>query len=188
MTVDLHSSQIQGFYKIPGDSLTSFHILVDYFRAKQLDAVVVTPDLGFAKRGRNFAEALAMPLAFVEKRRVGNENQRMALTLIGSVAGKDVIIVDDMVDTAGSMQQAVELVKAQGARDVYLSFAHPVFSGPARERLAAMGLKEIVTTDTLPIPPEKMLPNITVLTVAEMLGEVILRSHEGRSVGELFNE
>ena len=132
MTVDLHSSQIQGFYKIPGDSLTSFHILVDYFRAKHLDAVVVTPDLGFAKRGRNFAEALALPLAFVEKRRVGNESQRMALTLIGSVAGKDVIIVDDMVDTAGSMQQAVELVKAQGARDVYLSFAHPVFSGPAR--------------------------------------------------------
>lgn len=188
MTVDLHSSQIQGFYKIPGDSLTAFHILVDYFRAKQLDAVVVTPDLGFAKRGRNFAEALAMPLAFVEKRRVGNENQRMALSLIGSVAGKDVIIVDDMVDTAGSMQQAVQLVKAQGARDVYLSFTHPVFSGPAPERLAAMGLKEIVTTDTLPIPPEKMLPNITVLTVAEMLGEVILRSHEGRSVGELFNE
>lgn len=188
MTIDLHSSQIQGFYKIPGDSLTAFHILVNYFAAKKLDGVVVTPDLGFAKRGRNFAAATNLPLAFVEKRRVGNEDKRMALSLIGNVAGKDAIIVDDMVDTAGSMQQAVELVKSQGAKDVYLSFAHPVFSDPAVERLSKLPIKEIVTTDTLPIPPEKMLPNITILSVAKMLGEVILRSHEGRSVGELFNE
>lgn len=188
MTIDLHSSQIQGFYKIPGDSLTAFHILVNYFRAKELDGVVVTPDLGFAKRGRNFAAAVGLPLAFVEKRRVGNADKRMALSLIGNVADKDAIIVDDMVDTAGSMKQAVELVKANGARDVYLSFAHPVLSDPATERFASMDLKEIVTTDTLPIPPEKLLPNMTILTVSKMLGEVILRSHEGRSVGELFNE
>lgn len=188
ITVDLHSSQIQGFYKIPGDSLTAFHILVNYFRAKELDGVVVTPDLGFAKRGRNFAAAVDLPLAFVEKRRVGNENKRLALTLIGEVAGKDVIIVDDMVDTAGSMQEAVDIVLAEGARDVYLSFAHPVLSDPAAERLSKLPIKEIVTTDTLPIPPEKMLPNMTILTVSKMLGEVILRSHEGRSVGELFNE
>jgi ribose-phosphate pyrophosphokinase len=188
ITVDLHSSQIQGFYKIPGDSLTAFHILVNYFRAKELDGVVVTPDLGFAKRGRNFAAAVDLPLAFVEKRRVGNENKRLALTLIGEVAGKDVIIVDDMVDTAGSMQEAVDIVLAEGARDVYLSFAHPVLSDPAAERLSKLPIKEIVTTDTLPLPPEKMLPNMTILTVSKMLGEVILRSHEGRSVGELFNE
>ena len=188
ITVDLHSSQIQGFYKIPGDSLTAFHILVNYFRAKELDGVVVTPDLGFAKRGRNFAAAVDLPLAFVEKRRIGNENKRLALTLIGEVAGKDVIIVDDMVDTAGSMQEAVDIVLAEGARDVYLSFAHPVLSDPAAERLSKLPIKEIVTTDTLPLPPEKMLPNMTILTVSKMLGEVILRSHEGRSVGELFNE
>jgi ribose-phosphate pyrophosphokinase len=188
MTIDLHSSQIQGFYKIPGDSLTAFHILVNYFQKKELDGVVVTPDLGFAKRGRNFAQALNLPLAFVEKRRVGNESKRLALSLIGNVAGKDVIIVDDMVDTAGSMQEAIKLVKAEGARDVYLSFAHPVLSNPASERLAKLEIKEIVTTDTLPIPPEKMLPNMKILTVSKMLGEVILRSHEGRSVGELFNE
>lgn len=188
MTMDLHSAQIQGFYKIPGDSLTAFHILVDYFRAKKLDAVIVTPDLGFAKRGRNFAAAVDLPLAFVEKRRVGDEGKRLALTLIGEVAGKDVIIVDDMVDTAGSMKEAIELVKAEGARDVYLSFAHPVLSDPATERLSELPIKEIVTTDTLPIPPEKMLPNMKVLSVSEMLAEVILRSHEGRSVGELFNE
>lgn len=188
ITIDLHAEQIQGFYKIPGDSLTAFHILTDYFHAKQLDAVVVTPDLGFAKRGRNFAATLDLPLAFVEKRRAGNEAGREALSLIGSVQHKDVIIVDDLVDTAGSMQEAVQLVKSFGARDVYITFTHPVLSDPAIERFRHMPVKEIVTTDTLPIPPEKKLPNMTVLTVAPLLGEVIIRSHEGRSVGELFNE
>lgn len=187
-TIDLHAEQIQGFYKIPGDSLTSFHILVNYFAKKNLDAVVVTPDLGFAKRGRNFAERLDLPLAFVEKRRTGNEVHREALSLIGNVSDKDVIIVDDLVDTAGSMREAVKLVKAKGAKDIYLTFSHPVLSGPAYDRLASLPIKEIVTTDTLPIPAEKMLPNMTILTVAELLGEVIIRSHEGRSVGELFNE
>jgi ribose-phosphate pyrophosphokinase len=188
VTIDLHAEQIQGFYKIPGDSLTSFHILVDYFANKNLDAVVVTPDLGFAKRGRNFAERLDLPLAFVEKRRTGNETSREALSLIGNVSDRDVIVVDDLVDTAGSMREAVQLVKEKGAKDIYLTFSHPVLSGPAYERLAGLPIKEIVTTDTLPIPAEKMLPNMTILTVAELLGEVIIRSHEGRSVGELFNE
>lgn len=188
ITIDLHAEQIQGFYKIPGDSLTAFHILIDYLKRKSLDAVVVTPDLGFAKRGRNFAASLDLPLAFVEKRRAGNENGREALSLIGSVADKDVIIVDDLVDTAGSISEAVQLVKSYGAKDVYVTFTHPVLSGPALERLRGLGVKEFVTTDTIPIPPEKMLPNMTVLTVAKLLGEVILRSHEGRSVGELFNE
>ncbi len=188
ITIDLHSGQIQGFYNIPGDSLTAFHILVDYFKQKNLDAVVVTPDLGFAKRGRNYAADLDLPLAFVEKRRIGNEIGREALTLIGSVAGKDVIIVDDLVDTAGSIEQAVKVVKENGAKDVYITFTHPVLSDPATDRLSRLPIKEIVTTDTLPIPEYKRLPNMTVLTVAELLGEVILRSHEGRSVGELFNE
>lgn len=188
MTIDLHALQIQGFYKIPGDSLTAFHILVEHFAKKELNATVVTPDLGFAKKGRNFAAQLDLPLAFVEKRRAGNRNVREALTLIGNVAGRDVIIVDDLVDTAGSISEAVELVTASGAKDVYISFTHPVLSGPAIERLRKLPVKEIVTTDTIPIPAESMLPNITVLTVAELLGEVIQRSHEGRSVGELFNE
>ena len=188
ITIDLHSGQIQGFYNIPGDSLTAFYILIDFFREKNLDAVVVTPDLGFAKRGRNYAAELNMPLAFVEKRRIGNQNIREALTLIGSVAGKDVIIVDDLVDTAGSIEEAVRVVKENGAKDVYISATHPVLSDPATERLRNLPIKEIVTTDTLPIPEHKMLPNMTILTVAELLGEVILRSHEGRSVGELFNE
>ncbi len=189
ITLDLHAEQIQGFYKIPGDSLTTFHILTEHFRAKKLqNAVIVTPDLGFAKKGRNFAAALDLPLAFVEKRRSGNETGREALNLIGNVEGKDVIIVDDLVDTGGSIKSAVQLIKEKGAGEVYVAFAHPVLSDPACERLRDLPIKEIVTTDTLPIPPEKMLPNITVLTVAGLLGEVILRSHEGRSVGELFNE
>jgi ribose-phosphate pyrophosphokinase len=189
MTLDLHSGQIQGFYSIPGDSLTAFHILVKYFKRKNLkNAVVVTPDLGFAKRGRNYAAVLNLPLAFVEKRRLPDSDIKEALSLIGNVDGRDVIIVDDLVDTGGSIMQAVQTVKRNGARDVYLSFVHPVLSDPAIERLKELPIKEIVCTDTIPIPPEKMLPNFTVLTVADMLAEVIIRSHEGRSVGELFNE
>lgn len=188
MTIDLHSGQIQGFYNIPGDSLTAFHIILKYFREKNLDAIVVTPDLGFAKRGRNYAAELGFPLAFVEKRRIGNETGREALTLIGSVDGKDVIIVDDLVDTAGSIEQAVKVVKEHGAQDVYISCTHLVLSDPATERLRNLPIREIVATDTLPIPDRKMLPNMTILSVDKLLGEVILRSHEGRSVGELFNE
>ena len=188
MTVDLHAGQIQGFYKIPGDSLTAFHMISAYFRKKMLDAVVVTPDLGFAKKGRDYAVALKLPLAFVEKRRVGNENIREALTLIGDVEDKDVIIIDDLVDTAGSIEQAVQVVKRNGAKNVYVAFTHAVLSDPAVERLGSLPIKEIVTTDTLSIPPEKQLSNMTILSVDELLGEVIKRTHEGRSVGELFNE
>ena len=189
ITLDLHAGQIQGFYKIPGDVLTARYIIVDFFKERELDeAVIVTPDLGFAKGGRKYADELGLALAFVEKRRLGNDLQREALTLIGNVEQKDVIIVDDLVDTAGSIEQAVRVVKEHGARDVYVAFTHPVLSGPAIERLNNLPIKEIITTDTLPIPEEKMLPNITVLTVAKLLGEVIVRSHEGRSVGELFNE
>lgn len=189
ITLDLHAGQIQGFYRIPGDVLTARYIIVDYFRTKDLsNMTIVTPDLGFAKGGRKYADELGMPLAFVEKRRLGNDLQREALTLIGNVEGRNVMIVDDLVDTGGSIQQAVEVVKENGALDVYVAFTHAVLSDPAVERLASMPIKEIVTTDTIPIPQEKMLPNIKVLTVAELLGEVILRSHEGRSVGELFNE
>lgn len=188
MTIDLHAGQIQGFFKIPGDALTAFHILSDYFAAKQLENVaILTTDLGFAKRGRNFADRLNVPLAFVEKKR-GPGSQPEALTIIGDVRGKDLIVADDEVDTAGSMVQAVRTAKEYGARDIYLSFTHAIFSDPAVERLASLPIREIVTTDTVPIPPEKRLPNLTILPVAPLLAEVIRRAHEGRSVGELFNE
>ena len=189
--MDLHAGQIQGFFSIPGDVLTAFHIVSDYFaeiRPTLKDPVIVTADLGFAKKGRNFAARLGASMAFIEKRRTGNDANAQAMTIIGDVEGRDVIIVDDEVDTGGSVSQAVEIVKNHGARDIYLSFVHPIFSTPAIERLGNLPIREIVTTDTVALPPAKQLPNLTVLSVAPLLGEVIRRAHEGRSVGEMFNE
>jgi len=189
MTIDLHAGQIQGFFSIPGDVLTAFHMLSDYFVNLHLENLVVaTADLGFAKKGRNFAAKLSTPLAFVEKRRRGDDPRAMATTLIGNVEGKNVLIVDDEVLTAGSVTEAVKIVKDHGANDVYMSFVHALLVPPAVERLAAAGVTEIVTTNTIPVPEDKRLPNMKVLSVAPLLGEVILRAHEGRSVGELFNE
>lgn len=185
MTLDLHADQIQGFFSIPGDALTCFSILSDYFREKQLeDAVVVAADLGFAKKARNLAAELGMPLALVEKRRVSVDTE--ALTLVGEVDGHDVIIVDDEVDTGGTMVNAVNIVREHGARDIFLCFAHAVFSPPAVERLKNLPVREIVTTNSISLPPEDRLSNLTALSVASLLGEVIQRVHEGRSVGEMF--
>ena len=191
ITMDLHAGQIQGFFSIPGDVLTAFHIVSDYFlkiRSQLKEPVIVTADLGFAKKGRNFAAKIGTTMAFIEKRRTGNDANAQAMTVIGDVNDKDVIIVDDEVDTGGSVAQAVEIVKEHGARNVYLSFVHPVLSHPAVERLKNLPIKEIVMTNTIPLPPEKRLPNMRVLSVAPLLGEVIKRAHEGRSVGEMFNE
>lgn len=191
ITMDLHAGQIQGFFSIPGDVLTAFHILNDYFVHKKHELhepVVVTADLGFAKKGRNFAARIGASIAFVEKRRTGNDANAQAMTVIGDVAGRDVILVDDEVDTGGSMSQAVNIVRDHGARDVYVSFVHPVLSNPAVERFRPLPIKEIVTTNTVPIPRDKILPNMRILSVAPLLGEVIKRAHEGRSVGEMFNE
>lgn len=190
MTIDLHAGQIQGFYKIPGDHLTARYLLVDYLKTRNLvNPVLVTTDLGFAKMGRKFADMLDCSIAFVEKRRTaGDLMVREALGLIGDVQGKDVIIVDDIVDTAGSMAQAVRVVKENGGRHVYVAFTHAVLSDPAIDRLRDLPVQEYITTDTLPIPDRKRLPNFTILSVASLLGEVIQRSHEGRSVGQLFNE
>jgi ribose-phosphate pyrophosphokinase len=174
--------------------LSAFHILTDYIRSllpKMRDPVVVAADLGFAKKGRNFAATIDAPIAFVEKRRSGDDARPAALTLIGDVDGHDVIVVDDEVDTAGSLSQAVKLVKKEGARDVYTVFVHPIFSEPAVDRLAALPLQAIVTTDTVPNPAEKaakLKEKLVVLSVAPLIGEVIRRAHEGRSVGEMFNE
>ncbi len=195
MTFDPHAGQIQGFFSIPGDVLTASHMISAYIKANMLaemkDPVVVATDLGFAKKGRNYALDLDLPIAFIEKRRTGNNARAEALTLIGEVQGRDVIVVDDEVDTGGSIVQAVKVVKDYGAREVYLAFIHPIFSKNATERLAALPIKHIITTDTVDIPDDKMKAlegRVTVLTIASMLGEVIRRAHEGRSVGEMFNE
>ncbi len=195
MTLDPHAGQIQGFFSIPGDVLTSSHMLIDHIKNNLLadlkDPVVVAADLGFAKKGRNLAADLDTPIAFIEKRRAANDASAEALSLIGTVEDRDVIIADDEVDTGGSISQAVNLVKSKGARKVYLMFVHPVLSKDCAQRLGALPIEQIITTDTVPIPPEKMKflkEKITVLSVSELLGEVILRAHEGRSVGEMFNE
>jgi ribose-phosphate pyrophosphokinase len=195
MTLDPHAGQIQGFFTIPGDVLTASHLIVNHInenlRAELKNPVVVAADLGFAKKGRNYAADLDTPIAFIEKRRSANDAKAEALTLIGSVEGRDVIIVDDEVDTGGSVAQAVHLVLDKGARYVYLAFIHGILSRNAAQRLAALPLKRIIATDAVPIPPEKLVyleDKITILSVAELLGEVIRRAHEGRSVGEMFNE
>ena len=194
MTLDMHAGQIQGFFSIPGDVLSAFHILANKIESmlhQMVNPVVVAPDLGFAKKGRNFASRINAPIAFVEKRRVGEDDQTEALTLIGDVYGRDVIIVDDEVDTAGSITTAVNVVKANGARDVYLTFVHPVFSGDAVKLLANAPIKKIIATNTIPISPEKTqkLGNrLELCSVAPLLAEVILHAHEGRSVGEMLEK
>jgi len=195
MTLDPHAGQVQGFFSIPGDVLTASHMLIEYLKENLLggmkDPVVVATDLGFAKKGRNYAADMDLPIAFIEKRRQGNNATAEALTLIGEVNDRDVIIVDDEVDTAGSISQAVTLVKENGACDVYLTFVHPILSNDGAKRLSELPIKRIITTDTCPIPEEKMKyleDRLSILSVASLLGEVIKRAHEGRSVGEMFNE
>lgn len=195
MTLDPHAGQVQGFFSIPGDVLTASRLLIDHInqnlRSTMQDPVVVSVDLGFAKKGRNYAADMDMPIAFIEKRRQGNDAKAEALTLIGNVTDRDVIIVDDEVDTGGSIAQAVNVVKQNGARDVYLAFIHPILSRNGAERLASLPIKQIITTDSSPLSPEKMKflqDKITIISIAPLLGEVIKRAHEGRSVGEMFNE
>lgn len=195
MTFDPHAGQVQGFFSIPGDVLTSSHMISNYIKDNLFEhmasPVVVATDLGFAKKGRNYALDMDIPIAFIEKRRAGNDSKAEALTLIGDVKDRDVIIVDDEVDTGGSIAQAVSVVKKHGAKDIYLAFIHPILSLDAADKLAALPLKQIITTDTVPLPPEKMRlleGRLTILSIAPMLGEVIKRAHEGRSVGEMFNE
>jgi ribose-phosphate pyrophosphokinase len=195
MTFDPHAGQLQGFFSIPGDVLTATHMITDYIKEnlqpRMKDPVVVATDLGFAKKGRNYALDLDVPIAFIEKRRTGNDAKAEALTLIGDIQGRDVIVVDDEVDTGSSTSQAVDVVKKMGARDIYLAFIHPIFSKNCVERLVDLPVKQMITTDTVSISPDKMKRlegRLTVLSIAPMLGEVIRRAHQGRSVGEMFNE
>jgi ribose-phosphate pyrophosphokinase len=183
MTLDPHAGQIQGFFSIPGDVLTASRLIVDEIRTtllpKMHNPVVVATDLGFAKKARNYAADLGMPVAFIEKRRAGNEARAEALSLIGDVDGSDVIIVDDEVDTGSSIIQAVKVAKENGAQDVYLAFVHAILSGDAARNLAALPLRRIITTDTVPIPADKLQilqGRLTVLTVSALLGEVIRRT------------
>lgn len=194
MTYDLHAGQIQGFFSIPGDVLRGFHILKDYLLdiAPCLkDPVIVTADLGFAKKGRVYADLLHTGLAFIEKKRTADIKNPQSMTVIGDVHDHDVILVDDEVNTGGSMVHAVEILKEYGARNIYMVFVHPVLSGNSAERLSALPVKRFITTNTIQISADKKAlfgDRLIILSISAMLGEVIKRANEGRSVGAMFNE
>ena len=187
LTMDMHAGQIQGFFNIPVDELTGQIIQARYFSEKGLENfTVVSADEGFAKKARMLADRLNAPLAVVEKRRLGNNGMTEAMGIIGNVEGHHVLIVDDEIDTAGSLTQAARVVHKHGARDIYCCATHAVLSGSAIDRLRNAPIKEIVITDTIPAPDPKLLPNMTVLSVAELFAGTISRIHDGRSVSELF--
>jgi ribose-phosphate pyrophosphokinase len=188
LTVDLHAAQIQGFFSIPVDELTALYILSRYFKEKKLNKnlVVVATDIGISKRARDLAAKLDAPLAIVEKRRVGNEDRAEALNVIGEVDGKLALTVDDEIDTAGSLVNVVSALEKRGAQGVYACCTHPIFSGPAIQRIAACPVKEVVVTDTVPVDVTKKLEKITILPIAPLLGEAIRRIHTGLSIGAMF--
>ena len=186
--IDLHAGQVQGFFQVPVDELTAMPRQVEYFLDRNLDdPVVVATDIGITKKARDFANWISTPLAIVEKRRVGNEDRVESLNVIGSVDGRLAILFDDEIGTGGTMLAAAEAVIAAGAKEIYVVATHGVLSGDASTRLAEMPyIKEIVITDTVPLPADKVNSKIKVISIAPLLGEAIRRIHEGRSVGELF--
>jgi len=187
LTMDLHAGQIQGFFNIPVDELTAFYALSRHYRTQDVsDLVVVATDLGGAKRARNMAEKLDVPLALMEKRRKSNDDHAELMTVIGEVRGKRALIVDDEIDTAGTLMQTVTALCERGVTDVSACATHAILSGPAIERLSSSTLRELVITDTVPLTPEKQIAKITTLTMAPILGEAISRIHTGQSVGALF--
>jgi len=187
LTIDLHAGQIQGFFSIPVDELTTLYILRNYFKDKNWsDLTVVATDIGISKRARDLAGMLGAPLAIIEKRRVGNDDETETLNIIGDVKGRRVLTIDDEIDTAGSLVAAVAALEKRGASEVYACCAHPIFSGLATQRIAASPVKDVVVTDTVPVPQEKKLEKIAVLSVAPLIGEAIHRIHTGQSVGAMF--
>jgi ribose-phosphate pyrophosphokinase len=192
VTLDLHAKQIQGFFTIPSDELPALGLFVRHFRKKPIpNAVVVSPDIGALRRARNFAEQLDLPLAIIEKRRSLEGDHTDVFNLIGDVTGKNVIIVDDEIDTAGTLTRAADYVKAAGALEVVACATHALFSEPAPDRIRLSALREVIVSDTVAISVrqcQRCGGKVQVLPVAPLLADVIRRVHVGRSVGELFDE
>ncbi|MDD5822933.1 MAG: ribose-phosphate diphosphokinase [Firmicutes bacterium] len=186
VTMDLHANQIQGYFDIPVDHMVGQPLLVDYFKNKGLeDLVVVSPDHGSVTRARNMAKPLNAPIAIIDKRRP-EPNKSEIMNIIGDIKGKNCIIVDDMIDTAGTICNAAQALMDLGAKSVYAGATHAVLSGPAIERIAASPIKEMVLLNTMPIPEEKKLDKITVLSVGEVFAETILRIATNKPVSDLF--
>ena len=189
LTVDLHAGQIQGFFNIPVDELTTLPIMGEYFEAKELqDLVVVAVDIGISKKARDMAERLGAPLAIIEKRRTGNDDKNETMNVIGDVQGKIALTFDDEIDTGGTIINAAKALSEQGVREVFCCVTHPVLSRDAAERMGKSQFKEIVVVDTIPLSAEKRNGKFTVLSVAPLLGEAIYRIHKGLSVGDLFSK
>ncbi len=187
LTTDLHTGQIQGFFNVPVDHLYASPVLLDYFKKKQFDdLVVVSPDAGGVERARAFAKRMKVGLAIIDKRREG-PNQTKIMNIIGEVVDHDILILDDMIDTAGTISQAATAIKEKGARRILVGCTHPVFSGPAIERLMEAPIDEIVVTNTIPLTAAgSACKKVTVLSVASLLGEAIKRINEELSVTSLF--
>ncbi|HPL99411.1 MAG TPA: ribose-phosphate pyrophosphokinase, partial [Bacillota bacterium] len=187
ITMDLHAPQIQGFFDIPVDHLYAAPLIVNYFINKKLDdIVVVSPDVGGVTRARSLATKLDAPLAIIDKRRP-KPNVSEVMNIIGDIENKNCIIIDDMVDTAGTMVNAAKVMKEMGARDIYVACTHPVLSGPAFERIRDSVIKEIIVTNTIPLPAGKPVDKIKVLSVAPLFAEAIKRIYEGLSLSKLFD-
>ncbi|WP_282560930.1 ribose-phosphate pyrophosphokinase [Trichothermofontia sichuanensis] len=187
VAMDLHSAQIQGYFDLPVDHVYGSPVIVDYIASKQLpDLVVVSPDVGGVARARAFAKRLNdAPLAIIDKRRQ-THNVAEVMNVIGDVRDKTAVLVDDMIDTAGTIAEGARLLRREGARQVYACATHAVFSGPAVERLASGLFEEVIVTNTIPIGAEKRFPQLTVLSVANLIGETIWRIHEDSSVSSMF--
>jgi ribose-phosphate pyrophosphokinase len=187
LAMDLHSAQIQGYFDIPCDHVYGSPVILDYLQRKQLsDLVVVSPDVGGVARARAFAKKLNdAPLAIIDKRRQAH-NVAEVMNVIGDVKGKTAVLVDDMIDTAGTMTEGGRLLRREGARQVYACSTHAVFSPPAVERLSSGVFEEVIVTNTIPVPEEKRFKQLTVLSVANLLGETIWRVHEDSSVSSMF--
>ena len=187
LTIDLHAGQIQGFFNVPVDELTAVPMLAHHCAERGLDNLVVAaPDVGAAKRARETADLLRVPIAIVEKQRLGNDDKVEATNLIGDVEGRTALIVDDEVVTGGTVAAAAEVLLGQGATAVYCYATHPVLSGNARRILEDSSVVQTVVTDTLPIDEDKLSPGIKTVSVASLLGEAIHRIHSGLSVGAMF--
>jgi len=188
ITVDLHAAQIQGFFDIPVDHLMGAPLIANYFLQNGLcgdDVVVVSPDHGGVTRARKLAEILKSPLAIIDKRRP-RANVAEVMNIIGNIEGKKCVLIDDMIDTAGTITLACNALREKGATEIYASCTHPVLSGPALERITASAITKLVITDTINLPEENKIEKIVEVSVGELIGEAITRIHENKPVSPLF--